>query len=227
MTAATVAVPAALTALLAAGTVAVARLSSRPRSRAVGVFLALAVASAILAALLIVDPYPWSNAVVLGVAWSGGILYGRVPRPWFVGVLIVLALLDLASFASGVQSRGGPSPSASPELVSNFTVLWTGGRLREGVLDIAVLTAAAVRWIRTWRLAAVLVLAMLAALAPWGLVAAGWRGGLPLVPFLAAVYALSMPLARWPRAAPWQRAPGDLRPGSGTPEDPASTAPGP
>ncbi|MHB8332584.1 MAG: hypothetical protein ACYDEA_10375, partial [Candidatus Dormibacteria bacterium] len=98
MTAATAAVPAALTALLAAGTVAVARLSSRPKSRAVGVVLALAVASAILAALLIVDPYPWSDAVVLGVAWSGGILYGRVPRPWFVGVLMVLALLDLASF---------------------------------------------------------------------------------------------------------------------------------
>jgi hypothetical protein len=205
MTAATVAVPAALTALLALGTVAVARLSSRPTSRAVGVVLALAVASAVLTALLIVNPYPWSNAVALGVAWSGGVLYGRVPRRWFVGVLTMLALLDLASFASGLQSRGGPSPSASPDLVGNFTVLWAGGHLREGVLDIAVLTGAAVRWIRTWRLAAVLVLAMLAALAPWGLVTAGWRGGLPLVPFLAAVYAGSVALAQWPSAAPWQR----------------------
>ena len=205
MTAAMVAVPGALTALLAAVTVAVMRRSPRWASWAVAVVLALAVATAVLTALLVADPYPWSDAVVLGVAWSGGILYGRVPRPWFIAVLTVLALLDLASFASGVQSRGGPGPSSGPALVGNFTVLWPGGHFREGGGDIAVLAAATVRWARTWRPAAVLVLALAAALAPWGLIAAGWRGGLPLVPFLAAAYALSAALARWPGAARWQR----------------------
>ncbi len=194
-----------LTAVLAAATVAVAGRSARWASRVVAAVLALAVAAAVLTALLVADPYPWSNAVVLAVAWSGGILYGRVPRPWFVAVLTVLALLDLASFTSGVQSRGGPGIGSGPALVGNITVLWTGGHFREGVGDIAVLAAAAVRWARTWRPAAVLLLALVAALAPWGLIAVGWRGGLPLVPFAAVVYALSVALARWPGAARWQR----------------------
>ncbi len=226
MTAGAVMGPGALTALLAAGSVAVAALSSRTTSRAVVVVLVLALVGAVMTALLVANPYPWSDAVVLGVAWSGGILYGRVPRPWFVGVLTVLALLDLASFASGVQSRGVPSPGAGPVFVGNFTVLWTGGHFREGTLDIAVLTGAAVRWIWTWRLAAVLVLAMLAALAPWGLVAAGWRGGLPLVPFLAAGYALSVALAQQPSAAPWLR-PSPPPAKAGPQRDGAPAAPGP
>ncbi|HVD03434.1 MAG TPA: hypothetical protein VNF75_04785 [Candidatus Dormibacteraeota bacterium] len=197
MTAGALAGPGALTSLLAAGTVLVAQLSSRSTSRTVAGVLALALVSAVLTALLVVDPYPWSNVLVLGVAWSGGILYGRVPGRWFAGLLIVLALLDLASFASGVQSQGGPSPSASPNFVSNLTVLWTGGHFREGILDIAVLVGTAARWTRTWRPGTVLVLALLAALAPSGLVAAGWRGGLPLVPFMAAVYASSVVVTRW------------------------------
>jgi len=223
MTAGALAGPAALTALLAAGAVLVAELSSRSTSRTVAVVLALALVSAVLTALLVVDPYPWSNVLVLGVAWSGGILYGRVPGRWFAGLLIVLALLDLASFASGVQSQGGPSPSASPNFVSNLTVLWTGGHFREGILDIAVLVGTAARWTRTWRPGTVLVLALLAALAPSGLVAAGWRGGLPLVPFMAAVYASSVVVTRWPGATRWRRPTSDSAwPGT---KEAASSAP--
>lgn len=194
-----------LTLLVAALTTTAALSSRRVGSRWVVVVFALAVVGSALIAAFVASAYPWSNALVLTSAWSGGVLYGRSPPTWFWGLLAVMSVLDIASFVFAVHAKSDPSGSAGPILLGNLTVLWVSGHFREGVLDIAVLAALVVRWSRQWVIGAVIAFVLVASLLPFALVLAGIRGGLPLLPFSLMIGVLSVALLHLPSLKRWQK----------------------
>lgn len=182
--------------LVMALSAAAAKLSKHLRSSWLAGTAGLAVAASAATALLARNPYPWSNALVLAAAWSAGSLYGRTPSRWFWGILTALAILDAASFATGAQTAAPPAEAAGPSLLANVTVLWPSGHFREGLLDVAVLTAFELRWFLTWKAPAVLLLGTVATLSPFALLLAGAQHGLPLLPFMAAAGILASWAAR-------------------------------
>lgn len=175
---------------------AVTWFSRNARTRAVGAVFLAAVGVSLLVAVSSSTPYPWSNVLVLTVALSTGILFGRLPRIWFALLLMLLAGFDLASFVSGIQTTHQPSSMQGAATLTNITVQWYSGHFREGVLDVAVLTGLVLGWTREWNLVIAICLGVVASMLPWVVVAFGWHGGLPLLPFMALVWLGSIKAAR-------------------------------
>ncbi|MBX5464434.1 MAG: hypothetical protein IRZ26_02630 [Clostridia bacterium] len=186
--------------LLTAGTAVLAALACpllrRLRLRTAGLLLALTIAGAAAWALAGQPAEPGANLVVLAVAILAGRLLAQLPRrPWAV-LLIALSVLDIASFASGAQARPVPATLEGPATLANLLVVWSGGHWREGLLDLALMVAFALRLTAAAPVGTALAWLLAASLAPFGVLLAGISRGLPLVPFYAAATLLSEPRAR-------------------------------
>jgi hypothetical protein len=103
-------------------------------------------------------------------------------------------LADGATFALSAQSRLVPATMAGPAALANLHVTWPGGHWREGLLDFALTVAVALRL--TSRLSLARTAAWLMAPPPYALLLAGLRGGILLVPFLAAANLLGKRLGK-------------------------------
>jgi hypothetical protein len=176
--------------LLTTATAAAAWLSSptlrRLRAGIAGLMLALALAAAAAWALLGRPTEPGADLAVLAVAALTGRLLALLPRrSWFL-LVIALGLLDVASFASAGQARPVPPTLVGAATLANLLLVWPGGHWREGLADVALTVALALRLTAAAPLRTALAWLLGASLAPFAVLLAGVHGGLPLVPFLAA-----------------------------------------
>lgn len=122
-----------------------ARVAHRVLAVVLAVFVAVAAAGTILGLAL----FPVSDAVVLGVAVSGGVLLGRALPTRFTPVLIVLlalSLLDLVQVVvlSGPPSSGQSTQSAVPDphlIWLNFRVPLPSGHFNIGFGDLLLVAA--------------------------------------------------------------------------------------
>ncbi|MCL8208211.1 MAG: hypothetical protein K6V97_09105 [Actinomycetia bacterium] len=129
---------------------------------------------------------PGADLAVLAVAALAGRLLALMPRRAWVVLLVVLGLADVASFALAVQTRPVPPTLVGPSTLANVLLVWPGGHWREGLVDVALTVALALR-LRVMRPLLTTILWLLgASLAPFAVSLAGVHGGVPLVPFYAA-----------------------------------------
>ncbi len=144
---------------------------------------------------------PWTNLVVLVVAWSGGLLLGRGVaarfRPFlllFLCFSVVDVLLALGSYPQAPQAAGG----SSPLLYADFTLLLSGGRFAINVVDLLLLTALAEHWRRRGASYLIALLpGVLGFLLADGLIAVTKLSILPGIPFFTAGYVLTEGVYRY------------------------------
>jgi hypothetical protein len=168
--------------------------------------LLIGVTIAIVGSGLALPLYPWTDLVVILIAFAGGVLLGRLlpPKPFpFILILIVLSLLDVAQIVatSGVQAPGGNTPS-SPLLYGNFIIPPPVGRFNIGIVDILLGIAMAEQWRRrkgSIALAEVPGLAGFALAIPFELLTS--YHDLPLIPFLTGGWLISEGLGRFVKNA--------------------------
>lgn len=163
--------------------------------------LALGISIAIVGTSLALPLYPWTDFVVLMIAFTGGVLLGRTLRPGpfpLIAILVAISVLDVVGniLTSGVQPPGGNS-SSSPLLYGNLLVPPPVGRFNIGIGDILLGTAVA----ESWRLRR----GSLALAEVPGLVGFAFAGlfevltsyhDLPLIPFLTAGWLISEGVGR-------------------------------
>jgi hypothetical protein len=198
---------------------ATARASGRVLAVVLAVFAAVAAAGTILGLAL----FPFSDAVVLGVAVSGGVLLGRALPTRFMPVLIVLlalSLLDLVQVVvlSGPPSSGQSTQSAVPDphlIWLNFRVPLPSGHFNVGFADLLLVAALGENFRRRgagWPVAALpgvlaLTAGTLIASAPVVQQFAAGAFSEALVPYLAAGWLIAVAVAGLSR-----RQKRDLRP---------------
>ena len=136
--------------------------------------------------------YPWSNILVALLALGIGMLVGRLPTWWIVALFVAVSAADVFSFVSGVQSAPSPPMLAAPMLLGNLIILLPHGHFRLGVLDIGLLAAAAYDWWQRLPGWAPPCLATTALLIPDLIALLGSKSGIPLTPFIAAVWLASL-----------------------------------
>ncbi len=144
---------------------------------------------------------PWTNLVVLVVAWSGGLLLGRGVaarfRPFlllFLCFSVVDVLLALGSYPQTPRTAVG----SSPLLYADFTLLLFGGRFAINVIDLLLLTALAEHWRRRGASYLIALLpGVLGFLLADGLVAVTKLSILPGIPFFTAGYVLTEGVYRY------------------------------
>jgi hypothetical protein len=158
-------------------------------------------------ALILVDamralPFsPWTNLVVLAVAWSGGVLLGRSVaarfRPFlllFLCFSVVDILLALGNYPQTTHSAGGFSLLSYAE----FVLVLSGGRFAINVVDLLLLTALAEHWrLRSASYLIALLPGVLGFLLADGLIAVTKLGILAGIPFFTVGYVLTEGIYRY------------------------------
>lgn len=162
----------------------------------------------LVAVVLALPLYPWSNLVVLLVALTAGLLLARALPPRFRPFLIlftILSALDVAQIAltggltplpSAVPAHPAHAPAGALLYLNSYLVLPTG-HFQLGIFDLVVITAAAEYWHRrggTYLFA--LLPGVLGFLLAYGAVWLAQRGGWPLIPFITAGWLISTAVAR-------------------------------
>lgn len=138
------------------------RIGGRVLAAVLGGFAAVAAAGAVIGLAL----FPFSDAIVLGAAVSGGVLLGRALPTRFTPVLIVLIALSLLDLAQAVLLSGPPTTTSStqssvpnPHLIwVNFRVPLPSGHFNIGVFDLLLVAALAENFRRrgtSWAVAAI------------------------------------------------------------------------
>jgi hypothetical protein len=113
--------------------------------------LVVGVMVGLLGAVLAVPLSPWTDLVVLVVAWSGGLLLGRgMPArfPPFLLLFLCLSVLDVLLAVGGYPQAPQMAGSSSPFANANFTLVLPWGRFAINVADLLLLTAVAEHWRR-------------------------------------------------------------------------------
>lgn len=116
--------------------------------------LVVGVAASVLAAVLALPLYPWSDLLVALVALSGGLLLGRALPPRFRPLLIpllVLSALDIAQIAltggwvplAAIPLAPHPATPSGPLLYGNLILPLRGDTYKVGIFDLLVITAIA------------------------------------------------------------------------------------
>lgn len=140
-------------------------------------------------------PYPWSDLVVLLVAWSGGLLLGRGMAPLFRSFLLLflcLSVLDVLLTAGVSLSPPHPSVGSAPLRFGDFLLMLPWGRFETNVVDLLLLTALAEHWRR--RGASYLIAFLPGALGfilADGFILVTRLGIVPGIPFFTAGYILT------------------------------------
>lgn len=157
------------------------------------------IAVGFMSLVLALPLYPWSDLVVLVVAWSGGLLLGRWVAPHFrpfLFLFLCFSAVDVLQFAAGLSASsasGPPTPvNATPLHLGDFLLLLPWGRFAINVVDILLITALAEHWRR--RDASYLIAALPSALGFFladGFVLVTGLGSLPGIPFFTAGYIIS------------------------------------
>jgi hypothetical protein len=187
---------------------AVPWLARRLRSWLLAVGLLLGIVVSLLATLLGISLYPWSNLVVLLMALTGGLLLGRGMPPRFqpfLVVLLVLSVLDVVqivlsggfiSLPSSPPAHSVPTPSGALLYLDIFLRL-PQGHYTVGIFDPLVIAAAAEHWRRRGQSYLIALLpGVLGFLLVYGMVALTQRGGWPLIPFITTGWLVSELVSR-------------------------------
>jgi hypothetical protein len=160
----------------------------------VGVLL-VGVAVGLLGAVLGLPLSPWTDLVVLVVAWSGGLLLGRGMAARFAPVLLFflcLSVLDVLLAVRGYPQSPRTAASTSPLVYANFLLVLPWGRFEINLFDLLLVTALAEHWRR--RGAGYLLASLpgvLGFLLADAVVLATGLGQLPGFPFFTAGYVAS------------------------------------
>ncbi len=171
--------------------------------------LVVGVTLGLLGAVLALPLSPWTDLVVLVVAWSGGLLLGRGMASRFPPVLLVflcLSVLDVLLAVGGYPEAPRTVASSSPLLYADFLLVLPWGRFEINLVDLLLITALAEHWRR--RGGGYLIALMPGALGfllADGVVLATGLGLLPGFPFFTAGYVVSEGVYRYvsrQRAAP-------------------------
>jgi hypothetical protein len=176
-------------------------LTTRLGRRPLAIGFALGISIAIIGVGFALPLYPWTDFVVLLIAFAGGVLLGRILRPGpfpLVVILITVSLLDVVGniLTSGVQAPGGDTAS-SPLLYGNLLIPPPAGRFNIGIGDILLGTAMAEHWRRRRGSIALAEVPGLAGFALAGLFEALTSyHDLPLIPFLTGGWLISEALGR-------------------------------
>lgn len=163
------------------------------------IVLVVGIAVGLMSLVLALPLYPWSDLVVLVVAWSGGLLLGRWVAPQFRPFLLLFLcfsavdVLQLAAGLSASSAAGPPTPASStPRYLADFLLILPWGRFAINVVDILLLTTLAEHWRR--RGASYLIAFLPGALGfllADGFVLVTGLGLLPGIPFFTAGYVLT------------------------------------
>jgi hypothetical protein len=174
---------------------------ARPlHSRPLIIGLVVGLTLGLLGAVLALPPSPWTDLVVLAVAWSGGLLLGRGMAPRFRPVLLVflcLSALDVLLALGGSPQAPRTAASSSPLVHADFLLVLPWGRFAINLVDLLLITALAEHWRRRgggYLLA--LLPGALGFLLADGVVLATGLGLLPGFPFFTAGYVASEAVSR-------------------------------
>jgi hypothetical protein len=197
---------------LALACAAVPWLALRVRSRLLAGGLIGGILVSVLGVIFALPLYPWSEFVVLLIAFTGGLLLGRGMPPRFRPFLILLLLLSIEDAVQTALTGGLiplptslPAHSATPPsgllLYLNVYLTLPVGHYQVGIFDLLVITAAAEHWRRRGQSYLVALLpGVVGFLLVDGAVWVIQRGGWPLIPFITAGWLCSgvaARLARW------------------------------
>jgi hypothetical protein len=163
----------------------------------------------LLGAVLTVPLSPWTDLVVLVVAWSSGLVLGRGMPAHFRPVLLVflcLSVLDVLLAVGGYPEAPRTVASSSPLLHADFLFVLPWGRFEINLVDLLLITALAEHWRRRGGGYLIgLLPGALGFLLADGVVLATGLGLLPGFPFFTAGYVVSEGVYRYvshQRAAP-------------------------
>ncbi len=161
--------------------------------------LVVGIAVGLMSLVLALPLYPWSDLVVLVVAWSGGLLLGRWVAPQFRPFLLVFlcfSVVDVLQFTAGLSASSAAGPpipvNATPLHLGDFLLVLPRGRFGINVVDVLLITALAEHWRRrgaTYLIA--LLPSALGFLLADGFVLVTKLGLLPGIPFFTAGYILT------------------------------------
>jgi hypothetical protein len=167
--------------------------------------LVVGIAVGLMSLVLALPLYPWSDLVVLVVAWSGGLLLGRWVAPQvrpFLLLFLCFSVVDVLQFAAGLSASSASGPltpvNATPLHLGDFLLLLPWGRFAINVVDVLLITALAEHWRR--RCATYLIALLPSALGfllADGFVLVTGRGFLPGIPFFTAGYVLTEGVYRY------------------------------
>lgn len=161
--------------------------------------LVVGIAVGFMSLALALPLYPWTNLVVLVVAWSGGLLLGRWVTPHFRPFLLLFlcfSVVDVLQFAAGLSASsasGPPTPvNATPLHLGDFLLLLPWGHFAINIVDLLLVTTLAEHWRRRGAsyLIALLPSALGFVLAD-GFVLVSGLGLLPGIPFFTVGYVVS------------------------------------
>lgn len=180
-----------MTVAIAAAAAMVPWLTGKLTGRLIGAVFVVLLALLVTLATLAVHLYPWSIALVLGVALAGGVGLGRlVPAriPAWLVLLVALSILDVVQvvLTSG-SSTPGPRGEHGPVLGQyiNLQLLLPWGQSNIGIADLLLATGIGEFWRRAgapvWTAPFTVVVGL--GLADFFVAVSGVRG-VALVPFL-------------------------------------------
>lgn len=185
-------------------------LLKRVKNTPLAVALVLGIILSALTVVFNINLYPWSNALVLLVALSAGVLLARSRpprvRPLLI-LLLVLSALDIAQNAlpgpSAPSTAGAPSPA---HLVGNVLLLLPWGRFNLGIFDIFLIALISEHGRRRGDAFALTLLpGMLGIALAFAFLNVVYRGPLPLIPFITAGWLCTLALNQMLRLPARQR----------------------
>ena len=169
------------------------------------ILLIVGIAVGLISLALVLPLYPWSDLVVLVVAWSGGLLLARWVAPHFRPFLLLFlcfSAVDTLQFTAGLSASsasGPPTPVNSTALhLGDFLLMLPLGRFAINIVDLLLITALAEHWRRrgaTYLIA--LLPSALGFLLADGFVVVTGLGLLPGIPFFTAGYVVSEAVYRY------------------------------
>ena len=144
---------------------------------------------------------PWTDLVVLVVAWSGGLLLGRGIAPRFRPFLLLFlcfSVVDVLLALGGYPQTPQRAVGSSPLLSADFILVLPWGRFAINVVDLLLLTVLAEHWRRRGASYLIALLpGVLGFLLADGLILVTKLGILPGIPFFTAGYVLTEGVYRY------------------------------